>query len=416
MDKKKKTLADIFADDLDGLLNSKPAAPAARTEDERLVEKFEEVNAFFKQHKRAPKERNGVQEHQLFSRLKGFRENAAKIKQLEKYDIYDLLGGAIPKPYPSAPELPKVAEPAPKYIPKAQAPPIVINSIDDILNNDVLGILDNAGESIFKLTHVPKPSKKEAPDYVASRTPCKDFEQFEPVFLECQKDLREKKRQLLPFANEQQIGKGNFFVLKGILLYVAKVGKRKRVKGKLNARLRLIFENGTESDMLLRSLATELYKDGRRVTEHEERLLDNFKNITPEDKPTGYIYVLQSLSNDPQITAINNLYKIGYSNTSVPDRIKNAAKEPTYLMADVRIVSIFKVFNAEPPKLESLLHRFFGNACLNVDLYDGDGRLYRPREWFVAPFEVIEQAVHFIMNGEIVGFRYDLERGEIVGR
>ena len=435
MAKKKKTLDDIFNDDLDGLLDSKPTTSNVQSEEERLIASFEEINDFYKKNKRAPQE-GSISETSLFYRLNGFNERPDKIKILKKYDVHGLLGEVKEAKYIDS-QQPSIAAEAPqpiaedkiakaKKLAKEQKKRIEkleketeqtpINSIEDILNNDVLGILETGGESIFTLKHVPQPNEKTMPDYIASREPCMDFEKFEPIFLECQNDLREKKRKIMPFSKEQQIGKGNFFVLKGVLCFVAQVGKRERVNGKINARLRLIFENGTESDMLLRSLAVQLYKDGRRVTEHEEKLLDNFKNITGKDRATGFIYVLQSKSKDPQIAGIRNLFKIGYSSTYVEERIKNAEKEPTYLMADVHLVSTYRTYNFQPEKLEKLLHRFFGTACLDINLYDADGQMYRPREWFVAPFEVIEQAIEFMLSGEIVEFRYDVERGEIVGR
>lgn len=419
MAKKKWSFEELLKNDPLDLIGEVKAAPtAARTEQERLVVSFEEVNAFFAKHQREPKE-GSVSESSLYFRLKGIREQADKIKILKPYDRYDLLPSQTVAEDYRIIELPStVAEPPPPEKIIEKKPPVPeIKSIDDILNNDILGILESDGEDIFKLKHVPVPtSEKEVPDYIASREPCEDFEKFASLFTTCQKDLSDKKRQIIDFANEQQIGKGNFFILRGVLCYVAKVGKRERVKKKVNARLRLIFENGTESDMLLRSLAAELYKDGRRVTEHHDKLLDNFSNITDKDTLTGYVYVLQSKSADPQIASIKNLYKIGFSSGPVEKRIQNAAKEPTYLMADVHLVSKYSAYNFDPAKLENMLHRFFGSACLNIDLYDAAGQLFRPREWFIAPFGIIEQAIYAMLEGEIVYYRYDVEREEMVRR
>jgi len=418
MAKKRWSIEEILNDDpLDLIGAIKPLPNAARTESERLIVSFGEINRFFEQNQREPKE-GSVQESSLYFRLKGIRAQSDKIKILKPYDQFNLLKDqTVVEDYTTI-ELPSMAaEPPPPENIITKKPPVPeIKSLDDILNNDVLGILESEGEDIFKLKHVEQPTEKEMPDYIASREPCEDFEKFEPLFLACQKDLREKKRQIIDFANEQQIGKGNFFVLRGVVCYVAKVGKRERIKGKVNARLRLIFENGTESDMLLRSLAAELYKDGRRVTEHEEKLLDNFKNITDEDQFTGYVYVLQSKSTDPQIADLKDLYKIGFSSGSVENRIKNAASQPTYLMADVHLVAEYRAYNFAPEKLESLLHRFFGNACLNIDLYDSEGQLYRPREWFIAPYGIINQAILSMLDGEIVDYRYDEVRKEMVRR
>lgn len=419
MDKKKLTFEDILNSDPLGLIGDVKPSASSSNEGERLVTSFEEINVFFEQNKREPAE-GSIQESTLFFRLKGLREQPDKITILKQYDRFNLLK-EIPKEkdYTTIilPQSAVANEPPAEKIISKKEPVVEVNSIDDILNNDLLGILENDGDNIFNLKHVSIPDKKTTmPDYIARRKPCKDFDKFEAILKKCQADLKAKKRKLMPFANEQQIGKGYFFVLQGVLLYVAEVGKRENIKGKVNARLRCIFENGTESDMLLRSLAAGLYKDGRRVTEHDEKLLNNFKNITNKDKSKGYLYVLQSKSKDPKIAALKDLYKIGYCTGYVANRIKNAEKEPTYLMAEVHLVSEYEVYNVEPAKFESLLHRFFGTACLDIDIEDEDGVRSRPREWFVAPFDIIEQAIHFIISGEIVKYQYDVERREIVVR
>lgn len=386
MDKQKK-LKEIFKNDPLGLLNVKPASTPARNEDERLVASFQEINEFYEKHSREPEPGSSIQEHMLYSRLKNLRENESKSIVLEPDDKYGLL-----------------------KIEKKE-----VNSLDDVLEDDALGILDSDAESIFDLKHVPK--ETTMPDYVARRKPCKDFQDFECLLKQCQADLAEGKRRLHPFKNEQQIERGYFFVLKGVLLYVAEVGKRKPDgNGKVNARLRCIFENGTESDMLLRSLAAELYKNGRRVTEHEDKQLDPLKGISDDDKEAGFIYVLKTRSKDVKISAIDDLYKIGYSKIAVEDRIKNAESDPTYLMAPASIVTAFQCYNMNPQKLEQLLHNFFGNSCLNIDIFDKNGNRHTPREWFIAPLSVIEDAINFIVSGEIIDYRYDPVRQEIMSK
>ena len=382
----KDDLLKLIEDDDLGLLNVKPKQSAVATADERLIASFTQINQFVSENGREPQSGRGIQEHQLYARLKGIRESNDKMQALAYLDEHGLLS-----------------------VPRKE-----ITSIDDIFNDDDLGILGNDAEEIFTLRHISK--ETTMPDYVASRKPCKDFEIFEAKFIQCQADLTSGKRKLWPFKNEQQIQKGYFFVLKGILLYVAEVGEVEINNGKKNARLRCIFENGTESDMLLRSLSAELYKDGRRVTEHEDHLLDGFSDITEEDKETGYIYVLRSLSDRPEINDVKNLYKIGFSTIPVEQRIKNASNEPTYLMAPVHIVEAYQCYNMNPQKLEQLLHTFFGSSCLNIDIFDEKGQRHTPREWFIAPLEIIEQTINFVLNGDIVNYRYDPIRQEIVGR
>lgn len=387
MDKNDKRLLDIFEDDTYGLLDIKAQSSHTNSEEERLVSSYQEILNFYENNHREPEEGNSVAETSLYYRLKGVREDKSKIDILGKYDKYNLINN------------PKEKE---------------IKSISDIFNDDSLGILNDESQDIFTLQHVPKVTTM--PDYVGSRKVCKDFENYQQLFKLCQSDLSSGKRKLYPFRKEQQIQKGYFFVLKGVLLFIADVGKKEKKKGKTNARLRCIFENGTESDMLLRSLSAELYKNGRRVTEHEDKLLDAFNNISQDDKENGFIYILKSKSDKSEIKAITNLYKIGFSIMTVEERIRNAEQEPTYLMAPVTIVSVYKCYNMNPQKFEQLIHNFFGNSCLNIDVFDKNGFRHTPREWFIAPLPIIEQAIHFILNGEIINYKYDPDKYMIVGR
>ena len=384
---KDEVLDEIFNSDPMGLLDVKPKLSSILSADERLTGSFQEINEFFEMHNREPQPNiENISEYQLYSRLKSLRENEDKMMVCEPLDKYGLLKTEKKE----------------------------IKSIDDIFGDDSLDILDGDSEGLFVFKHTPK--ETTMPDYIASRKPCKDFDKFESLFIQCQSDLVNKKRRLYPFKNEQQISKDHFFVLKGILLYVAQVGKKFNEKGKVNARLRCIFDNGTESDMLLRSLSAELYKNGRRVAENEDKLLGGLRVISDEDNETGFIYVLKSLSSDPKIQDIPNLYKIGYSNIPIEERIKNAEQEPTYFMAPVRIVSTFQCYNLNPQKFEQLVHNFFGKTCLNFDIFDVKGNRHTPREWFIVPLETIEEAIEFIISGEIVDYRYDTEKEIIVGR
>lgn len=387
MDKNTQRLRGIFENDPFGLLEIKPKVTQITSEETRLIERFKEILNFCYQNNREPEPEGSVSERTLYYRLKAIRDNKEKTKLLLEHDSCNLLEKKLENG---------------------------VKSIDDILNNDYLGILDSEADNIFELKHVPKETRM--PDYVASRKPCKDFENYETLLKQCQQDIKSGKRQLRPFKYEQQIEKGYFFVLKGVLLYIADIGERELIKGKINARLRCIFENGTESDMLLRSLSAELYKNGRRITEHNDKLLDKFNNITDEDQESGYIYILESKSDRSEIKAIDNLYKIGFSRIPVEERVKNAEQEPTYLMAPVSIVSVFKCYNINPQKLEQLLHNFFGNSCLNIDIYDKNGQRHTPREWFIAHISIIEEAIQLIINGKIVAYKYDSAQQIIIGK
>ena len=285
--------------------------------------------------------------------------------------------------------------------------------MDDILNDpDLDALLGGSSDipDIYDLKHVPAPEDIESPDFVAQRVRCDEFSEFEPLLQACQSDLKNKRRRLLPFANEQNIEAGHFYVLRGVLLYVSKVGEREMKNGKSNARLRCIFENGTESAMLLRSLSRELYKDGRRVTLKDEEVLDDFL-VSDDDTSSGFIYVLRSLSSDSQIKAIPNLYKIGLSSSSVEDRVKNAVTEPTYLMSDVEIVASFEIYNVNLQKLEHLIHRFFQEVAVQVQVTDNHGNYHTPREWFSVPIDHIRRAIELLISGDIINYRYTLAAG-----
>lgn len=391
--KKQEELLNIFNDDPFGLLNVKPKTSPIRNEDERLVASFQEITDFFTLNNRDPVQQyNNMQESTLYFRLKGLREHAEKRAVLAPHDKYGLL----------------IVEEK------------VIASLDDILNDDALGLLNSDAESIFNLKHIPAITERESADFVARRKPCKDFEKFEHLFKTCQADLKTGKRKIIKF-HENHLREGVFFVLNGILVYLEKIVDTVKDKNsKVDGRTRCIFENGTESEMLLRSLGKGLYENGYVIIENaditQEIILQNFKIITPDDEAAGFIYILQSKNEKPEIKSIKNLYKIGFSKVTVEERVKNAEQEPTYLMAPVTIVSVFKCYNMNPQKLEQLLHNFFGSSCLNIDVFDKDGNRHTPREWFIAPLDIIEEAIHLVISRDIVLYTYDADRREIVER
>ena len=293
-----------------------------------------------------------------------------------------------------------------------------INSLDDIFNSDEFGLLNtDKEEDIHTLKNVPK-KNENTPDYVARRQVCENFEEYEYLFVQVHKELNDGKRKLHSFRSEKDIKVGFYFVLNGIVGCVVDIAKEKtKTKSRnYNRRLKIIFENATESNMLLRSLSSSLYVDGKIITEHEDKVLDELSQINKDDKQNGYIYILKSLSNEDTIKTKRNLYKIGFSTTSVETRIKNAKEDPTYLMADVKTVAAYEVYNVNPYKLEQLIHKFFGNSCLDIEIYDGNGKLYKPREWFIAPLNVIEEAIELIVNGKIINYRYDDKNESIIGK
>ncbi len=376
-------LIKLINEDDNDILRVKTSIPP-QNENDQLISAFQEINDFIRDNGREPNPNSeDPHEFSLCKRLDSCRQNVGHARLLAEHDTFNVLG--------------------------TEKTPV---TLEDIFKSDDLDLLGTGSDEIFKLTHIQK--TPTTPDYIAQRKACRNFQEFEGLFIQCQTDLAVGKRKLLPFANEQQIERGDFFVLKGVLTYVAAVGEKEFTKGKTNARLHCIFENGTESDMLLRSLARELYKDGKRVTIHQDRLLDGLKRIEIGDKETGYIYILKSLSQRPDIQNIKYLFKIGFSRMPVEERIKNAVQEPTYLMAPVSVIAAYQCFNLNPQKFELLLHKFFGNACLDIDLFDQNSKRYAPREWFIAPLDVIDRAVHLLISGEIINYQYDLNKKRIL--
>lgn len=395
-----KSLTDIFdEDDEFGLLAVKPQVNQAQNADARLMESFAQINAFYSEHKREPNPQNGMDERMLFSRLQGLRDDATKITQLKAYDLYSLLGEA-----PASPE-----------------------SLNDIFADDDLGLLEgnvNDGD-LFNLQHVQLSDLQRAEsDFVARRKPCKNFELYEAQFKAVQTDLLKGQRKLLPFT-DSNLMEGCFYVNNGMILLLEKIefetenitletGKRVRKDG----RTRCIFENGTESNMLYRSLSKILYANGQVVTNHSDEtdaaLANDFGMTADDDQATGYIYVLKSKSENNAIKQIKNLFKIGYSTTDVETRLKNAQDETTYLMAQVDVIAIYDCYNLNPQKLEQLIHHFFGKVCLNLDIFDQTGKRHAPREWFIAPFNVIEQAINLLVSGDITDYRYDEVAEEVI--
>lgn len=394
MAKKKPTLDDIFNDDTFGLLDSKAKSSTVKTDEDRLVDSFEEINAFFDKNNREPN-KSSMSEYGLMAKLKNFRENETQKKILKPFDRHNLLGFVeMEKP-----------------------------TIDDILNvDDDLGLLDLDNDlDIFKFKHTPKPKDRAETDFVARRKAMKekDFAKYETMFQKVHKEIKEGKRKIKSFKNvEQHLKEGQFYILDGILLYLERVNYE-RIQGNLgkntlrrkDGRTRIVFENGTLSNMLYRSLGKSLYNNGKMVTElnetYNQELFVNTGLVQEEDLQTGWIYVLKSKSTNTEISSIKDLYKIGFASNSVDDRIKNAKNEATYLFADVKKIATYKVYNRNANILESLLHRFFAKACLDIDLFNEKGQRLNPREWFVVPFAVIEEVIELILNGNIVNYEYD---------
>jgi hypothetical protein len=295
---------------------------------------------------------------------------------------------------------------------------------DEMDEDELLAELEGAAGSsdITKLRHVRTSAEKREAEEIANREKCVDFESFKPLFQQVQADLESGRRTTRRFVKDAgflkaDIQAGQFFILGGQTVYVAEVGEPiKAPNGETDARLRVIYSNGTESDLLLRSLQRALYKDeaGRRITEPSAGPL--FDDQTDDgDQASGTIYVLRSKSDHPVVSENRAvLHKIGVTGGSVERRIGNARLDPTYLMADVEIVATYELYNINRAKLETLIHKVFGAARLEVEIMDRLGRPIIPKEWFLVPLFAVDEAVNRIKDGTITGYVYDPKTARLV--
>ena len=375
-----ETLRAMIAEDDLGLL-ALPVRPERMTGEQRVVVAFEEITDFVRRNGRPPAaDADDVTEMMLAHRL---RAMAASEEQRELLAPYDELYILVP---PEPPE-----------------------SLEEAIAKDSLGLLDEPEEDIHTLRHVPKPSAPSKE--IARRRPCDDFDRFEPLFKACHEELRSGARQLVKFRDEQAVREGAFYVLNGVLVLVASEGERKLEHGRMNARLRCVFENATEADLLLRSFASRLYRFGKTVTDPEEKT-----RIEIEERlggEYGFVYVASSLSKDPQVRSIPDLYKIGFTAGSAEDRVASSIGNATFLGAPVKLEETFELPRSIARKVEALLHRFF--AAVRIDAwFELEGLpVADAREWFSVPLERIEEAMALIQSEGIQSYEYDPDERRI---
>lgn len=388
---------------LDALgIDTEPNKKASRSpREERIIAGFEEIQRFTEEHGHPP--RHG-EDQDIFERIYAVRLD--RLRSLEEcksilapLDHQGLLQGAETTLAPDTEDLD-----------------------DDALLAE-LGV-DAETADITELRHVRSNAEKQAAEEIANREVCEDFELFEPLFDRVTEDIKlgvRITRQIRKDAGflKADIKQGEFFILGGQTAYVATVGELfKAPNGQTDARLRVIYSNGTESDLLLRSLQRALYKDdaSRRVSEPNSGPLFS-DDSSDDDLASGTIYVLRSLSDHPMVAENREvLHKIGVTGGSVEKRIANAKKDATFLLADVEVVATYELFNINRAKLEKLIHRVFESAQLDIEIKDRFGNPVVPREWFLVPIFVIDEAVERIRNQTIANFAYDPKSAKLSGR
>jgi hypothetical protein len=386
-------MADLDLDELRAELDdfAQPEKKVGRSpREERIIAGFEDILRFVDTHGHAPRhgEANDIFERLYAVRLDRIRTQSDCRELVAPLDRHGLLSAGAGG----------VGEEAGEF-----------TTDDDLLAE--LGGSVAAEDDISNLRHVRPRVEIQAAEEIANRRPCEEFATFKPLFEAVRNDLKSGARTSRRFREDATIRKGEFFILGGQLAYIAEMPEELETTehGHAQGRLRVIYDNGTEGDNLLRSFVRALYKDegGRRITEPDAGPL--FGGAAEEDDlESGTIYVLRSNSDHPVIAENRQLiHKIGVTGGRVASRIANAEHDATYLLAPVEVVAEYKLYNINRSRLESLFHRIFSLARLDLVLPDRFGTAVQPREWFLVPLPVIDEAVERIKDGSIAGYRYD---------
>ncbi|CAI3368759.1 GIY-YIG nuclease family protein [Enterococcus cecorum] len=342
------------------------------------VTKFQEIIDFVNENGREPeKTPEWSSERALWARLSGFRGKPERAEKVKKYDTL----GLLEKEFDQDGEF--LADSV---------------EIDDELNlDDILGS-DDMIDDFSDLLDVSRYRRTvNAADKIGRRKHARHFEKYKSLFDQVHADIASGRRKIIPFE-QYDIQANRFYVQNGVMLYVVSIGDfYEDVNGDKNAKMHVVYENGTENKSLLfRSLASSLYateRHGRMVTEpvDEETLAESFG----EEFTTGYIYVLKSLSTNPDISKWTNLYKIGFTRNDVESRIANAENDVTYLNAPVKIMLSAEVQNVNAQLLERTLHHAFQDKQVVFQ----DGNFKKATEWYMVPLNDIESKINEVIAG-----------------
>jgi T5orf172 domain len=392
----KDVMSEIDLNELRSELNdfAQPAKTGGRSAaSQRIIAGFEEIERFVEEHERLPEhgEDRDIFERLYAVRLDRMRESLECRDVLKDLDPRGLLGGEANVRINEDP------------------------TDEELLSS--LGMEVERPDDLTRLVNVRSREEIKAAEEIAQRNPCQDFAEFQPIFEKVQSELAAGKRHAMKYRDNAEVRKGDLFILEGQTVIVAEMGDPFiNNYERPDRRLRVVYANGTESDLLLRSLQRALNKDkaSRRIT--EPGLGPLFSGEEEEgDLATGYIYVLRSKSDHPFIAENRTvIHKIGVTGGDVKSRIGNAKNESTYLLADVEVVATFKLANINRKRLEALIHKFFNSARLDLELTDRFGRPVESTEWFLLPLPVIEEAIQKIKEGTIGSFRYDSQTARLV--
>lgn len=367
--------------------------------EERIIAGFEDIQRFVEEHGHAPCH---GEDRDIFERMYAVRLD--RLRTLE--------------------ECRTLLEPLDHQRLLTEYEPSTATIIDEIDDDALLAELGVEAETspITELRHVRSSVEKRIAEEIANRQKCEDFDTFKPIFDAVQADIETGVRSTNKIRKDAgflkaDIKEGQFFILGGQVAYVAAVGESfKAPNGENDARLRVIYSNGTESDLLLRSLQRALYKDESSRLISDPNLGPLFAGTTnEEDLASGTVYVLRSKSDHPVVKEHRDvLHKIGVTGGSIKKRIANASHDPTFLMADVEIVATYELFNINRAKLENIIHRFFDPARLDIQITDRFGQPVVPREWFLVPLFIIDEVVEKIKDGTISKYFYDVSNARLI--
>ncbi len=365
--------------------------PALSAKEERVIAGFEEIQKFVDEQNRVPSfdHEKDIFERLYATRLEQIRKQADCVELLKDSDYQDLLNESF---------ISKISE----------------EDLDDEALLGELGFNTKTDNDLTSLKHVKPRSEIKPADEVGTRTPCKDFHIFKPLFEKIQADIESGIRKIIPFVKDGTIEKENLFILGGQKVYVADIGEMFiGTDGRKEYRLRIIFDNGVESNQLMRSLQKRLWEDegGRRITDISMGPL--FDDQPHEDDiASGVIYVCRSQSSHPLIRDNSkNVHKIGVTSKDPSIRLSGAENDPTFLFAKADLVASFELYNINRHKLETLLHKVFASARLEIEIPDRFGKTYHPKEWFCVPVETVQEAVDKLRNGTLLNYGFNIKTG-----
>jgi hypothetical protein len=414
---KRKAKEESFTDDDDALLAELGIETEVKQDQtytarqERIIAGFEDIQRFYREHDRLPQhgEERDIFERLYAVRLDRIRGSSECLDLLKPMDVDGILTD-------------RVCEPSEEY---------ELDSDDELLAALGVGPSD---DDITTMKHVRSAAERNAernvPEEVAQRKTCEDFDSFRLDFEAIQADLETGRQstELFKTSSRSQIRRGDWFIVDGQKALVADAGDWFTPEhGERDRRLRVIFDNGTESDLLLRSLRRALNKDenSRRIVPPQLEVEEDDRDIGPlfastmedGDCESGAIYVARSLSDNPFVQENRELlHKIGLTTGDPEKRVSNAKKETTYLFAAVELVAVYRLANINCKAFESLLHKFLARARIDLALADRFGGKVQPREWFLVPLPVVEEVVERIKDGSISDYVFDVETASVKRR